>query len=198
MCVCWIPQRVLENMCKSSCSSVIDREAGTVDIVNNETGERMIGLKIGPVTGDCEMVLVRDKGICFSHPIRNLMTVDPSSIDKPPAPIKKQPKKRKEPVRLKEIHTDRFSIDTGPIASQSDFDDKWLLRVKIEETLEFAETLEDKAEKMNVLSELTTFVLKETKTNTDLEEMRECLSTVRMKRDIGELSQHLYRFAMKF
>ena len=69
-------------------------------------------------------------------------------------------------------------------------------KVNVQESIT-AEAVEEASDKMNMLSELTSFVLKETKGNDDLEGLREQLSAVRIKKDPSELARELYRFSLK-
>ena len=192
--MCSMPARVLDELARAKC--VVKIVDGVVSFVDVESGKRIVAMRFGPEEQRTEMALIRDGVVAYTLRIESSMKIDPESFEKAVV-RKKKASKSKEEIDPEEIDVDGLGIGDGPISGIGDFDDDHLLRVRIEETFELAKGFESDQERLSVLSDVAAFVLKETKTRTDLEEIRERVREAKKKRDLQALRQALYRFSLK-
>ena len=194
--LCSIHQSLFEEISNSNCSVKID--GNVASFIDQDTGKCVMSLSFGHKEERTELALIRNGSVAYSLPICQDMTIDLKSVERHVSRVKDRPKKRNREIETVEAFvSDRFEIEPGPIAFIDDFDDDRLIRVKIEETLEFVKTLDNERDKVTTLSEVIAFVLKETRDRVDLNDSRNRLQSVRLKRDVELLSQELYRFALK-
>jgi hypothetical protein len=103
--------------------------------------------------------------------------------------------KEKEMTSIETITGNYRSLAPQPIARLSDISEWSLLRAKIDETLRFAKRLESEESRLATLQELKAFVLKATKTRTDLATERAGIAGWR-NRSAPDLAAMLYRFSL--
>ena len=195
--LCALPARILDEMMRVKC--VVKIEGNVASFVNAETGKTVVAMSFGHSEERSEMAMIRNGVVAYTLRINNSMVLDPNSFERLKVREKKSSKKTKvkEIVDLNEIEPDSLGIEAGPIAVLKDFDGDRLLRVKIEELLVFAKQFESEEERLSVLDETGTFVLKETKGRPELEESRQRIRDAKSKKDEELLQQALYRFSLK-
>lgn len=195
--LCALPARILDEITQMKC--IVKIEGNVASFVNPETGKTVVAMSFGHAEERSEMAMIRNGVVAYTLRINNSMVLDPDSFERLKVREKKTSKKSKvkEIVDLNEIEPDSLGIEAGPIAILSDFDGDRLLRVKIEELLVFAKQFESEEERLSVLDETGTFVLKETKGRPELEEGRQRIRDAKSKKDEELLQQALYRFSLK-
>jgi hypothetical protein len=170
----------------------MDNVANQATFTDADTGEVIMGLFFGPPEEGSELAMIENDSVSYTLEIQRAMRINPQTIV-PGANRRKAGAQGK--ARMKEMIS-VVDAECEPLASASDISDATLLKVRIDETVEYAQELEDGMAKA-VLFELSRFVLKEIKSRDDLSDLRSELQANVAKSQGDCLTQSLYRLSAK-
>jgi hypothetical protein len=189
---CRLPDYIVAALTQSACVVRVDASTQQATFIDTANSEPIVTLLFGPEEPSSEMALVRNDSVEYTLPITQVLERHRAGRTKTPL-AKTKPKPRKTAVSIDDVAP---PAPPGPLAVLGDIPEWDLLRIRIEETLQFVKTIESGQDRMATLAQLAGFVVKATRARDDLADMRAALAAGRRRQSQEELSQKLYRLSL--